>query len=213
MATGGVEIGSERVEIERFVGDSVGTINDDSDVARARHRHDGSHRHGDRGGRGDVADDEPTGARGDGGIEAIENGLRIGDRQRDIRLDDSSSGSLAGSIPDAADGSVFMIVEQDFVATLERNAIGDRVHAIGSILDESQIARRGSDEAGKSFAGGKPGGFPLAYIELHRLVIQSINPGSSSLTNDSGGRSEGAVIEISGSRGEDPLSAEGLEIS
>ena len=107
----------------------------------------------------------------------------------------SRAGPLAGELPNAHHGAVFMVRGQHLVAGRKRDAPGDGVHRHGGIFDQGQVVA--ADVEKLTEFGPSRGQFRLqdAEEEMHRIAIQlreQLLPDFQDLLRRG---AEGAVIE------------------
>jgi hypothetical protein len=153
----------------------------------------------DAGDGGDVTEENHAGAGRDGVAEAIENvgGVGHGLGQGDFFHDDAVA--LGSEIPGMFAAGVFLVGDENFVAGFEVDAVGDVAVGLGGVADEGEFFAGAADEGGERVAEFVPGrvapnGVVLGIALGHFFgVVVGIENGAE---NGSGGRADGAVVEI-----------------
>ena len=140
VAVAGVDVGAERVEIERQLARRVGAVDDRERSGRARRRADLRHREHERGRRGDVADRDRPRPRPDRGRELVRLGVD------ELRADE---------LPRPRHGAVLVPRRQHLVAGLEAERADDRVQTGSRVGDEDEIVGARAEKGGQR--GARPG--------------------------------------------------------
>ena len=124
VAVAGVDVGAERLEVERQLAGRVRAVDDRERARRPRRRADLRHRQHERGRRGDVADRDGLRPRPDRVDELVRLGV---DELR------------AHELPRPRDGAVLVPRRQHLVAGLEPQRADDRVQTGGGVRDEDEV--------------------------------------------------------------------------
>ena len=119
-----VDVGAERVEIERQLARRVSAVDDRERAGRARRGADLRHREHQRGRRGDVADRDRPRPRPDRGHELVRLGVD------ELRADE---------LPRPRHGAVLVPRRQHLVPGLEPERADDRVQTGSRVGDEDEI--------------------------------------------------------------------------
>ena len=113
----------------------------------------------------------------------------------------------ASTLPNAQDRAVFVIGQQHFVAWLKPKRVGDEVHADGRVFHKDQVFRRGGDELPQLDSRRVPRRLELPHEEVHRLLIEPLDPLQPCLADHIRRRTERAVVQINGVRAKLPMAA------
>ena len=140
MAVARVDVGAERVEVERQLARRVGAVDDREHSGRAGRGADLRDREHERGRRGDVADRDRLRPRPDRRRELVRLGVD------ELRADE---------LPGSRHGAVLVPRRQHLVAGLEAERADDRIQAGGRVGDEDEIVGARAEKGGQR--GARPG--------------------------------------------------------
>lgn len=152
----------------------------------------------------------------EGGVLCMGTSIRIDDlhgiveRKWKVSIDDGGTYFLASSLPNASYHPIFVRIEQHLLASLQGKAVGQLVHRLGGIFEESKATGIAVDPSGQLMLRVEPGAFHLPKIEVHWLLGAGLLPGSLSFPDLSRGRSEGTVIQIGCVIAQQPLRTIGM---
>ena len=200
VQTGAIKVAPQPVDRDRDGGGGVRPVDADRDsplLEPATDRGDGQD---DRRGRGDVADHQQPGPRGDRRQQCVDHLGRIfepGREAGDLQFGPNLSAPFA---PDPQHRPVLVIIGQHHITRLQGEPLGDAVHGEGGVVDKREVASRRPDESPQLVAGPVELLLHFPQEKIHRVTGQPPRPLFARGGRDPGGRAERAMIEIGNSR-------------
>ena len=148
---------------------------------------------------GDVAEEQNSGARGDGVADQIQHlrGIFYRLRQRDLLHHDAVA--LGAQVPRVLASGMLLIGHQHFVAGLQIDAVGDVAVGLGGISEEGDLVAVAADERRQRIAKLVPGGVSPDGIVLGIGLVQLLArlvAFKHGAQHGRGARAYGAVIEV-----------------
>ena len=118
--------------------------------------------------------------------------------------DNACTNQLASLPPDSKDRTIFVVIEQNFVARFQLDIGCDNIHGNRGVVDERHVTGFCTDESGQYVDRTIQSWFHLSEIEIHRLTLESPGPFFAAFLNDTGCRPEGTMIQIGHVLGDGP---------
>ncbi len=148
VRAGGVEVAVEVVEVHGEHSGGLGAVYSDNNAMFAGHFRYLSDREDHAVGVDDVAHGDNFGVGGDGvGVDFYDLVRGFGQDGED-GADEFDSFGLLPVLPGDGAAGVFVVGQDDFIAGFEVEAGGDNVHALGGVVDESDLFGGGAQKIG-----------------------------------------------------------------
>ncbi len=197
VAAGGIVITAQLRDIQCDLRRRVGTIHADGHAPLSSGRADGIHGQDQCRRRRNVTDDQQASTFIHFGQDRLHDLLLRLEAFRQPRDDRRRRSSpLAGPLPDAFHGAIFVVGQYHLVTFLKCHIIGNQVHPRCSILDENKAVGMSADEAGQCLPGGQPGRLVPAEEEIHRLAVDLLQPIATRCAHRIGRRPERTVVQV-----------------
>jgi hypothetical protein len=195
VAIAGVEIGAQRIEVERDVAGRMGAIDHREDAALPGLEDRPLDWEDQRRWRRDVAQEQYPRAIGKAGEDGVGEGLFGDERHRRLDRRDFGAGAAGNVGPGLFECRVLVVSGQDLVAGLEVERLRDDVQSLGSVDEAHDIVRTGAEAGGERDAGDAHPLGQLAAEESYRLAFELKLPGLIGLEHRTRAGAERAVVE------------------
>ena len=152
MTTGRVIVAIPAIQFQRRHRRSMRAINRNGQIQTAGFAAQGIHRHHNGSRRSDVTKHNQLCARRNRFQQTFHHLLFRHHRARQRSHHQLGPRSLTGPFPNSQHGPIFVIVQQHFIAGLQRKTLRYYVHARGGVFHKSQLAWPRTDKGGQLFA-------------------------------------------------------------